>query len=52
MKSVTASELGTPTKGKIEPVSLHVDRVLERKSGNGAAEVGEDAPDLAVTLTQ
>ena len=50
-KSVTASELGRH-EGEIEPVSLHVDRVLERKSGNGAAEVGEDAPDLAVTLTQ
>lgn len=47
-KSVTASELGRH-EGEIEPVSLHVDRVPERKSGNGAAKVGEDAAGLAVT---
>ena len=50
-KSVAASELGRH-EGEIEPVSLHVDRVPERKSGNGAAKVGEDAAGLAVTLTQ
>jgi hypothetical protein len=50
-KSVSASELGRH-EGEIEPVSLHVDRVPERKSGNGAAKVGEDAAGVAVTLTQ
>lgn len=50
-KSVAASELGRH-EGEIEPVSLHVDRVPERKSGNGAAKVGEDSAGPAVTLTQ
>jgi hypothetical protein len=48
---VTAGELGRH-EGEIEPVSLHVDRVPERKSGNGAAKVGEDSAGPAVTLTQ
>lgn len=39
-KSVAASELGRH-EGEIEPVSLHVDRISERKSGNGAEKVGE-----------
>lgn len=50
-KSVAASELGRH-EGEIEPVSLHVDCVPERKSGNGAAKVGEDAAGLAVAITQ
>jgi hypothetical protein len=50
-KSVSASELGRH-EGEIEPVSLHVDRVPERKGANGAVKVGEDAAGLAVTLTQ
>jgi len=50
-KSVAAGELGRH-EGEIEPVSLHVDRVPERKSGNGAAKVGEDSAGLAVTRTQ
>ncbi len=50
-KSVTAGELGRH-EGEIEPVSLHVDRVPELKSGNGAVMVGEDAAGLAETTTQ
>lgn len=50
-KSVAASELGRH-EGEIEPVSLHVDRIQERKIGNRAAKVGEDSVGTAVTLTQ
>lgn len=50
-KSVTAGELGRHD-GEIESVSLHVDRVSEGKSGNGAVKAGEDAAGLAVTTTQ
>ena len=50
-KSVTAGELGRH-EGEIESVSLHVDRVSEGKSGNGAVKAGEDAAGLAVTTTQ
>ncbi len=49
VEKATASELGRH-EGEIEPVSLHVDRVPEPKTGNGAAKVGEEGADFAVTL--
>lgn len=45
-KAVPASDLGRH-EGEIEPVSLHVDRVLERKNGNGVAKVDHEAVGLA-----
>ncbi|GKQ53567.1 hypothetical protein [Bradyrhizobium sp. Ce-3] len=49
-KSVDASELGRH-EGEIEPVSLHIDRVHERKGANGAVKADDETIDHA-TLGQ
>ncbi|MDA9420986.1 hypothetical protein [Bradyrhizobium sp. CCBAU 53380] len=45
-KAVPASDLGRH-EGEIEPVSLHVDRVLEKKTGNGISKIDHEAVGMA-----